>query len=323
MLTKVHSSNKNLDFEYFVNLALANKLSWDSLIVILNDWTPTLTKSKEVIEILVKELQKRQTYFQEPEKLVPNEEIDSNVPQALSELSNPMESDADAKEWQDDHENSDDEKINNDIIEVSQEQLNKCNFCEKDFTHISRLMIHERIHNGEKPFQCKTCNMCFAHSSTLTIHKRIHNGNRPYQCTTCSKCFTKKSDLNRHKTVHSGEKSYKCETCERRYSQLTHLKRHQTIHTKEKSFQCQICYKCFQHLSEMKQHESLHYVGKPFQCKTCNIGFKTSFHLKSHEIIHTGEKPFQCDICNKCFNRSDTLHRHHRDVHSRQSKSNC
>ena len=62
MLTKINPADKNLDFEYFVNLALVNKLPWDSLIVILNDWTPTLAKSKEVIEILVKELQKCQTY---------------------------------------------------------------------------------------------------------------------------------------------------------------------------------------------------------------------------------------------------------------------
>ena len=57
MLTKINPADKNLDFEYFVNLALVNKLPWDSLIVILNDWTPTLEKSKEVIEILVQELE--------------------------------------------------------------------------------------------------------------------------------------------------------------------------------------------------------------------------------------------------------------------------
>ena len=62
MLSKINPSDKNLDFEYFVNLALVNKLPWDSLIVILNDWTPTLAKSKEVIEILVKELQKCPTH---------------------------------------------------------------------------------------------------------------------------------------------------------------------------------------------------------------------------------------------------------------------
>ena len=62
MLAKFHSCEKNLDFEYFVNLALLNKLPWDPLIVIQNDSTPTLKKSKEVIEILVKELEKRRTF---------------------------------------------------------------------------------------------------------------------------------------------------------------------------------------------------------------------------------------------------------------------
>ena len=52
MLTKCDSS-KSLDFKYFVNLALMNKLPWDSLVFVLKDLTTTLEKSNEVIEVLV------------------------------------------------------------------------------------------------------------------------------------------------------------------------------------------------------------------------------------------------------------------------------
>ena len=81
MLAKINPSDKNLDFEYFVNLALLNKLPWDPLIVIQNDSTPTLKKSKEVIEILVKELEKRRTFEEDDqtnEKLVQSQEFGTN-----------------------------------------------------------------------------------------------------------------------------------------------------------------------------------------------------------------------------------------------------
>ena len=51
-------SNVKVDFRYFISLALQNKLGWQSLPSILSDFTPTLQDSKEVIEVLLKELEK-------------------------------------------------------------------------------------------------------------------------------------------------------------------------------------------------------------------------------------------------------------------------
>ena len=317
MLTN-SSSNTSLDFDYFVNLALASKLSWDSLIIILNDWTPTLAKSKEVIEILVKELQKRQTYFQELEKWVSKAdlaEVENNVSQALSELSNPI----DARQYQDDHENSDDENINNDITQgKTQDDPMKLTSSDSEnngvlFDRIGN-QLYEFISDPENTIKTKG-------KGDTSINKIVYKKDKTYQCKTCPKCFTYNTDLTRHELIHSGEKPYKCETCEKSFRQLLHLKRHNLIHKSKKPFQCTNCYKCFANVSEMKNHQLIHDGGeKPFQCKTCNFVFKKLSHLKSHEIIHTGEKPFQCEICNKCFNRSDTLQRHLRDVHKRQSK---
>ena len=57
-------TDKSLDFKYFINLALMNKLPWDSLVFVLKDLTTTLEKSNEVIEVLVQELQKLQIDLQ-------------------------------------------------------------------------------------------------------------------------------------------------------------------------------------------------------------------------------------------------------------------
>ena len=58
-------SGREKDFTYFISLALENKLPWNSLETIFNDWTPTLPKAKKLIEIMLKELQILQSKLQE------------------------------------------------------------------------------------------------------------------------------------------------------------------------------------------------------------------------------------------------------------------
>ena len=47
-----------VDFKYFIQSAIEKKISWNVLTYILTDLAPSLDKSKEVIEILVQELEK-------------------------------------------------------------------------------------------------------------------------------------------------------------------------------------------------------------------------------------------------------------------------
>ena len=47
-----------VDFEYFIQSAVDNKLPWNTLAYFLIDLAPTLDKSRQVIKILVQELEK-------------------------------------------------------------------------------------------------------------------------------------------------------------------------------------------------------------------------------------------------------------------------
>ena len=47
-----------VDFEYFIQSAVHNKLPWNTLAYFLTDLAPTLDKSRQVIKILVQELEK-------------------------------------------------------------------------------------------------------------------------------------------------------------------------------------------------------------------------------------------------------------------------
>ena len=55
------SKSTKLNFDYFIKMALQKKISWETLVVFLDDLTPTLSKSKQAIEVLVEELQALQS----------------------------------------------------------------------------------------------------------------------------------------------------------------------------------------------------------------------------------------------------------------------
>ena len=52
------TENITINFNYFIQLAIRRQLSWKSLAFMLTDLTTTLDRSKQVIRILVQELEK-------------------------------------------------------------------------------------------------------------------------------------------------------------------------------------------------------------------------------------------------------------------------
>ena len=74
-------SGTKLNFRYFIKMALQKKISWETLVVFLDDLTPTLVQSKQAIEVLVKELQTLQS------KLI-NDEVDHDEIVEIVEIMN-------------------------------------------------------------------------------------------------------------------------------------------------------------------------------------------------------------------------------------------
>ncbi|XP_052341277.1 zinc finger protein 662-like isoform X3 [Oncorhynchus keta] len=137
----------------------------------------------------------------------------------------------------------------------SNEKRFLCMFCNKGFSCLQKLEIHQRVHTGVKPFSCTQCHMRFSHSSSLKRHQRVHTGVKPFSCTQCHMRFAQAGDLKRHQRVHTGEKPYSCTQCHMRFAQAGNLKMHLKVHTGERPFACMDCGKRFSERSYLMIHQ--------------------------------------------------------------------
>ncbi|XP_077124310.1 uncharacterized protein LOC143781555 isoform X2 [Ranitomeya variabilis] len=206
-----------------------------------------------------------------------------------------------------------------DCLGMAQELLS-CSECGKCFRFRSRLITHERVHTGEKPFSCPECGKRFIRRSQLIQHTKIHTGEE--QCTFCGKCFTQKSKLIQHERTHTGERPFSCERCGLCFAQEATLTRHERIHTGEKPFSCSECGKCFMLKSYLRCHQRTHTGEKPFSCPYCDKGFAQKSHLSEHIKIHTGAKLFSCSECDKKFAQKSGLVLHQR-LHTGEKPFSC
>ena len=57
---------------------------------------------------------------------------------------------------------------------------------------------------GAGAHKCDVCGATCADRSNLVVHMRVHTGERPYKCDVCHAAFSESGHLSRHMRTHTG-----------------------------------------------------------------------------------------------------------------------
>lgn len=102
--------------------------------------------------------------------------------------------------------------------------------CGRQFSDLTAVRKHERIHLNEKPYICSICGLSFVQRSNCQKHEKSHTGVKEYACDRCPKKFTSTYSLRQHLEIHtqaSENAKYACPGCNKSYTYFTSLLKHQ------------------------------------------------------------------------------------------------
>ncbi|KAM4601202.1 uncharacterized protein ACJ7VT_021002 [Polymixia lowei] len=236
--------------------------------------------------------------------------------------------------------------FNGETIQIKQVNFNKrqkhvCMFCPRSFRTNSQLIVHTRLHTGEKPYGCDSCGERFIRKDYLHRHFAKCNGKgEPIDLMLCDRCggFFSNDKLEIHK-----------KSCTVKISSPDHSKP-SSPQTPAKGFSCAYCSSRFLLFSQLQQHFlNAHKQDNPLKSPMSTSPLQQ--HLSNlvsikEEPLDEGEgdrqlsgdgnllfddnigldsgknKPFQCSVCNLRFVNKAGLSGHVR-IHSRRHPFTC
>ena len=310
---------QDTEYEYFIQLAILKEMPWKTLAFMLTDLTTTLDRSKQIIKVLVLELEKLASKFE-------NEHVQKELIETICTNENQVNEQTEAvktnfgksKSEHFDYLDSDNESITDDSDNESiTYDSEKQSYEATDQLDVSKLKVqteHSEENNIVFDFPADKFYEFIGNNEKLSpVSSDNEDVELPNEETT-SNCESKEKQMDhkKDKPAIDGEKGKKnsCSFCGKCFLNKAWKERHERIHTGEKPFECKFCQKRFIEKGKVKVHERIHTGDKPYQCKTCNASFAQSGILKKHEKCHNGGKPHQCQTCNASFNRLSSLTMH-------------
>ena len=344
--TSKMASNCEAYFKNSIQMALQNNFSWKILALMLDEMTPTLSKTKELVKVLLNELQtlqkKHQEFIGERAQLYDKvqcetdeieilenkstlDEIETSNVEAIesncnldkdsNQDSNNEDKSSTIDEEAENHENSPDmneENLDQFYIFVGSNDEKKASKLNNLESNMNTDEDNEIVLNDD--FNVPELEGALSEDEHRQKSKSAFKVKR-YECNICAKIFKSHGGLSKHKTIIHKEKTFECLICNKTFFQLAEKKQHEKFHSGIRSNECKTCTKKFIYAHHLRRHERIHNGENPFECKICNKVFTQSPDLKKHERIHTGEVPYECLECSKRFRYSSNLNKHQKMFH--------
>lgn len=205
--------------------------------------------------------------------------------------------------------------------EVHEPKPKTCPFCSQKFVHSNSVTRHIRrshipnyLPNDKKEnVQCPVCGKVYLRSS-LIVHMRVHNGEKPFVCKICNKSFTTKWNLALHNWTHQSRNNlpYKCNICKSAFFREVDYVAHLNSHKNHRPFTCNVCGQKFIRKYNCLRHQDEHKKEKKFVCTVngCGKSFHRSYYLRDHMKVHTGVRPHTCHICGKASSTKSNHNKH-------------
>ncbi|KAK8778873.1 hypothetical protein V5799_019798 [Amblyomma americanum] len=101
-----------------------------------------------------------------------------------------------------------------------------CTYCPYSSDDRSHVVMHERMHTGERPFVCQFCKKSYQRLFGLKHHlQKVHGAKGQQQCADCAQCFPSSATLFYHRrAVHLCQ--FKCPSCMRGFTHRSDLEAH-------------------------------------------------------------------------------------------------
>ncbi|CAL4065705.1 unnamed protein product [Meganyctiphanes norvegica] len=93
----------------------------------------------------------------------------------------------------------------NHMVKHNDEKLYECGICDKKISNKTSLQFHiKQVHEKHNyRYSCSHCKKKFICNAKLVEHERIHTGEKPFSCSLCNMSFAAKATYNNHvKLVH-------------------------------------------------------------------------------------------------------------------------